>query len=623
MIPDRIAEDEQQRLSFFTIEHALASIFWMDQSGKIVYANATASQNYGYSREEFLSMFIYEINRNFSESTYKNLWSRFEDERQLKLESTHWTKSGDIVPVDVYVHYLEFEGKAYNISFVLNISERKRKEKLLMLITENTTAAIGDDYFKSLVENVTKALGVRMSIVTECMDTDRTRLRTLAYYREGQIKENIEYDLAGTPCQLILETNEPYYQKKGVKNTFPREATVEGYLGLPINSRQGQSVGHLAIFSEKELEITDEEIQILKTLAQRASLEIERNTANEKLLLALQEVESLKDRLEAENSYLQQEIKIEHNFEEIISQSPKFKLVLNQVEQVAKTDATVLVLGESGTGKELLSRAIHNISNRKKRPLVKVNCASLPANLIESELFGHERGAFTGAVARKSGRFELADGGTIFLDEIGELPIELQAKLLRALQEGEFERVGGTKTIKVNVRIIAATNRDLEAEVAEGRFRADLYYRLNVFPIHSIPLRDRKEDIPLLVKHFVDKYSGQMGKRITNISKRVITSLQAYDWPGNIRELENVIERALIVSQDQKLELGGWMGKKDIAQKDDALVTLAQHEKAYILKVLHETTWRVSGDQGAAKILGMKPTTLESRMKKLGIKRGR
>jgi len=340
-------------------------------------------------------------------------------------------------------------------------------------------------------------------------------------------------------------------------------------------------------------------------------------------LLALQEVESLKDRLEAENSYLQQEIKIEHNFEEIISQSPKFKLVLNQVEQVAKTDATVLVLGESGTGKELLSRAIHNISNRKKRPLVKVNCASLPANLIESELFGHERGAFTGAVARKSGRFELADGGTIFLDEIGELPIELQAKLLRALQEGEFERVGGTKTIKVNVRIIAATNRDLEAEVAEGRFRADLYYRLNVFPIHSIPLRDRKEDIPLLVKHFVDKYSGQMGKRITNISKRVITSLQAYDWPGNIRELENVIERALIVSQDQKLELGGWMGKKDIAQKDDALVTLAQHEKAYILKVLHETTWRVSGDQGAAKILGMKPTTLESRMKKLGIKRGR
>lgn len=622
MTLEKIAE-EQQRLSFFTVEHALASIFWMDQTGKIVYANATACQNYGYLRDEFLQMFIYEINRNFDEASYKDLWLRFETEKQLRIESTHWTKTGEVIPVDVYVHYLEFEGNAYNVSFVLNISDRKRKEKLLMSITENTTAAIGEDYFMSLVENVTTALGVRMSIVTECVDADRTRLRTLAYYREGELRENIEYDLEGTPCQLILETNEPYYQKKGIQKTFEKESGIEGYLGFPINSRLGQPIGHLAIFSEKELVISKEEIQILKTLAQRASLEIERNTANEKLLLALQEVESLKDRLEAENSYLQQEIKIEHNFEEIISQSHKFKLVLNQVEQVAKTDATVLVLGESGTGKELLSRAIHNVSNRKNRPLVKVNCASLPANLIESELFGHEKGAFTGAIARKSGRFELADGGTIFLDEIGELPFELQAKLLRALQEGEFERVGGTKTIKVNVRIIAATNRDLETEVAEGRFRADLYYRLNVFPIHSIPLRERKEDIPLLVKHFVDKYSGQMGKRITNISKRVITSLQSYDWPGNIRELENVIERALIISQDQKLELGGWMGKKGATQKDNDLVPLEQYEKAYILKVLHETTWRVSGDQGAAKILGMKPTTLESRMKKLGIKRGR
>lgn len=620
MTPEKIAE-QQQRLSFFTVEHALASIFWMNQSGKIVYANATACQNYGYSRDEFLSMFIYEINRNFDEARYKDLWLRFEKEKQLRIESTHWTKAGEVIPVDVYVHYLEYEGNAYNISFVLNISDRKRKEKLLRSMTENTTAAIGKDYFKSLVENVTRVLGVRMSIVTECVDIDRTRLRTLAYYREGGLRENIEYDLEGTPCKLILDSNKPYYQKQGVQKTFEKESGIEGYLGFPISSRLGQSIGHFAIFSEKQLEISEEEMQILKTLAQRASLEIERNAANEKLLLALQEVESLKDRLEAENSYLQQEIKIEHNFEEIISQSPKFKLVLNQVEQVAKTDATVLVLGESGTGKELLSRAIHNISNRKNRPLVKINCASLPANLIESELFGHEKGAFTGAIARKSGRFELADGGTIFLDEIGELPIELQAKLLRVLQEGEFERVGGTKTLNVNVRIIAATNRDLEHEVAEGRFRADLFYRLNVFPIHSIPLRERKEDIPLLVKHFVEKFSAQMGKRITNIPKRVISALQSYHWPGNIRELENVIERALIISQEEKLELGGWMGKKEITQQDDRLITLAEFEKAYIVQVLNNTTWRVSGPNGAAKVLGMKPTTLESRMKKLGIKR--
>jgi formate hydrogenlyase transcriptional activator len=621
MIPNKIAE-EQQRLSVFTLENALASIFWMDEKGKIVYANETACNNYGYAKEEFSEMHIYDINLNFSARTYNELWLRFEHEKQLKIETTHHTKSGEIIPVDVFVHYIEFEGKAYNISFVLNVSDRKRKEKLLKSITENTTAAIGEDYLKSLVENVTKALGVRMSIVTECVDAEQTRLRTLAYYMEGQLNENVEYDVEGTPCRIILETNDLYYQKKGVHVDFAKEQGVEGYIGFPILSRAGHSIGHLAIFSEKELEVSEEEIQILKTLAHRASLELERNAANEELVSALGEVQSLKDRLEAENSYLQQEIKIDHNFEEIISQSLKFKQVLAQVEQVAKTDATVLVLGESGTGKELLSRAVHNISHRKNRPLVKINCASLPANLIESELFGHEKGAFTGAIARKSGRFELADGGTIFLDEIGELPIELQSKLLRVLQEGEFERVGGTKTIKVNVRIIAATNRDLENEVAEGKFRPDLYYRLNVFPIHSIPLRERKEDIPLLVKHFVDKYSGQMGKQITNISKRVITALQSYHWPGNIRELENIIERALIISQDQKLDLGSWMGKKEVHKNDDGLVTLKEYERAYILQVLNNTTWRVSGARGAAEVLGMKPTTLESRMKKLGIKRG-
>jgi formate hydrogenlyase transcriptional activator len=328
-------------------------------------------------------------------------------------------------------------------------------------------------------------------------------------------------------------------------------------------------------------------------------------------------------RLKAENKYLQDEIKLNYNFEEIISKSKLFHKVLQQVERVASTDATVLILGESGTGKELLARAVHNISNRSKRPLVKVNCATLPANLIESELFGHEKGAFTGAMDRKIGRFELADGGTIFLDELGELPIDLQAKLLRVLQEGEFERLGNAKTIKVNVRVIAATNRNLQMAIEKKEFREDLFYRLNVFPITCPPLRERKEDIPLLVKHFLQKYEGKMGKKITRVPDDVMDALCAYDWPGNIRELENLIERAMILSPGHELEYGDWLPVSKGAAKhgDHPLKTMEEVEKEHITETLKKFNWKVSGENGAAKFLGLNPTTLEARMKKLGIKR--
>ncbi len=345
----------------------------------------------------------------------------------------------------------------------------------------------------------------------------------------------------------------------------------------------------------------------------------ERKRGEEELKAALTEVRHLKDRLEAENAYLQYEIKLEHNFEDIISRSEAFKKVLGEVEQVAMTDATVLILGETGTGKELLARAIHNLSPRRKRPLVKVNCAALPANLIESELFGHEKGAFTGALARKVGRFEFADSGTLFLDEIGDLPLELQAKLLRVLQEGEFERLGNPRSIHVDVRVIAATNRDLEKAIAVGKFREDLYYRLNVFPIKAPPLRERREDISLLVHHFIKKCSARIGKTIDRVPKRAMKILQDYDWPGNVRELENIIERAVIISRDGKLELGDWFPKTNAARP--AFATLKEIERAHILKALERTGGRVSGEKGAAKLLGMKPTTLESRMKKLGIER--
>lgn len=329
-------------------------------------------------------------------------------------------------------------------------------------------------------------------------------------------------------------------------------------------------------------------------------------------------------RLEAQNQYLQEEIKLNFNFEEIISRSRDFQRVLQQIEQMASTDATVLILGESGTGKELIARAVHNISNRSKRPLVKVNCATLPANLIESELFGHEKGAFTGAMDRKIGRFELADGGTIFLDEIGELPVELQAKLLRVLQEGEFERLGNPKTMKVNVRVIAATNRNLQQAIEKKEFREDLYYRLNVFPILCPPLRERKEDIPLLVKHFCQKHEGKIGKKITDVSAQVMDALMAYDWPGNIRELENIIERAMILSRGNTLEPGEWVPAQK-TQADTSATTpslkLEDVERNHILEALKKTNWKVSGEKGAAKLLGLNPTTLEARMKKMGIRR--
>jgi formate hydrogenlyase transcriptional activator len=339
------------------------------------------------------------------------------------------------------------------------------------------------------------------------------------------------------------------------------------------------------------------------------------------LSAALTEVEQLKNKLQAENTYLRDELKQSIRFEEIVSQSKAFGRVLRQVEQVAPTNTSVLILGESGTGKELLARAVHNRSSRKNKTLVKINCAALPATLIESELFGHEKGAFTGATTQKTGRFELADGGTIFLDEIGEMPIDLQAKLLRVLQEGEFERVGSSKTLKVNVRVIAATNRDLEKEINEGRFREDLYYRLNVFPILSLPLRERKEDIPLLVRHFCDKHGPNIGRRIEIIAPQVLEMLMDYHWPGNIRELENVIERSLIISPGRKLELGDWLRRKNNLPKKTGLISMEECERNHILAVLEHTRWKVSGENGAAKILDMIPTTLDSRMKKLGIQR--
>ena len=347
-------------------------------------------------------------------------------------------------------------------------------------------------------------------------------------------------------------------------------------------------------------------------------------------------------RTQATVQYLDAELKSAQAFGQVVGESPSFASILEQIEQMAGTDCTALIIGETGTGKELIARAIHEQSPRRQKPLIKVNCAAIPKDLFESEFFGHEKGAFTGATSRRLGRFELANGGTLFLDEMGELPLDIQAKLLRVLQEQEFERVGGHTTQKVDVRIIAATNRSLETEVAQQRFREDLFYRLNVFPIQIPPLRERQEDIPLLIQHFIKKCSTKYGKTLKGAQQATLQQLQTHAWPGNIRELENIIERGVIVSKGQWLELGDWFSPtlsaspKTLSHHDSETSTvnhvsapktssppqtLEERERAHILEVLESVNWRVSGDNGAAAILGVNRTTLEARMKKLGISR--
>ncbi|HEY6975794.1 MAG TPA: sigma 54-interacting transcriptional regulator [Chitinophagaceae bacterium] len=612
----------------FTFENLREALFWLGEDGYIWQVNNKTCELTGYSKDELLKMHVFDLNKSINTGNWQQIWDKLKAEKKVVREAMLQCKDGTMKEIEITQNYIEFEGKAYTCSIVRDIRQKKLEENFLRTISERTAGLTGEDYFVELAKYITATLDVRYSFVVQCVNDDKTRLRMLSYVDRQEVKEFIEYDTKGTPCEIVMEGRE-FFCSNNLEQKFPREKGIQSWLAVPVYSPStGKVIGNIAAFDRIPMREDQNQTAILRIFAARAGAELDRieaerklQKANEELKLRLKEIEQLKNQLAAENKYLQEEIKLSYNFDEIVSHSLKFKKVLRHIEQVAATDATVLILGESGTGKELLARAVHNISNRSKRPLVKVNCAALPANLIESELFGHEKGAFTGALERKIGRFELADGGTVFLDEIGELPVELQAKLLRILQEGEFERLGNPKTMKVNVRIIAATNRNLEQAIEKKEFREDLYYRLNVFPIHCLPLRERKEDIPLLVKHFCQKYEAKIGKKITNIPQKAMDALMKYDWPGNIRELENIMERALILSSGNTLEYGEWIPSEKKTDKKISFTTLEDAERKHIVDALEKTGWKVSGEKGAARILGLNATTLEARMKKLGIKR--
>ena len=524
----------------------------------------------------------------------------------------------------------------------LEAERRRQAEATLRSIVEGTAAVTGGDFFASLVRHLAASLKVRYAFITECRGDQKSHARTLAFWMGDQLSDNVEYDISNTPCRRVLEGEICHYPV-GVQQLFPADQDLitmqaEGYLGIPMYNATGKIIGHLAVLDIEPLTEIRRHLPLLETFAARAGAELERLRAEENLREALIEVEQLKNQLQAENVYLQEEIRSENNFEEIVGNSPALLQILQQVERVAATDATVLILGETGTGKELIARGIHNHSPRRTRPLVKVNCGSISAGLVESELFGHVKGAFTGAIDRRVGRFELADGGTLFLDEVGELPLETQVKLLRVLQEGEFEPVGSSKTIKVDVRIIAATNRNLEAEVASGKFRADLFYRLNVLPIHNPALRERRADIAPLTMFFLSRFARKFGRKIDGVTQETMTMLENYSWPGNVRELQNIIERGVVLANGSVLTLDHiWMPVNSAstltaaaAQSSVTIVprasaissnSLENVERQHILEVLTQANWVIEGERGAAKILNLHPNTLRSRLKKLHIQR--
>ncbi len=544
-----------------------------------------------------------------------------------------------------------------------DITDRKRFDEVQAFLAKTSTGSQDETFLSMLARYLANSLGMDF-VCIDRLEGDGLIARTMAVWCDGKFEDNVAYALQDTPCGELAGKTVCCFPEK-VSQLFPSDQVLqdlraESYVGVTLFDHSGQPIGLIAVIGRSPLKNRPLAEAMLKMVAVRAASELERLDAEEvlqkandeleyrvnertaelrtaieqleremeervqaekSLSKALSEIKKLKDQLETENVFLRQEIKMKHQFGNIIGKSDGLKYVLYRAEQVAPTNTTVLILGETGTGKELIAGAIHDMSPRKERPLITVNCAALPANLMESELFGREKGAFTGADTLQIGRFEIANGSTLCLDEIGELPLEMQAKLLRAIQHSEFERLGSSRTIKVDVRIVATTNRNLEEAIRKGWFRQDLYYRLNVFSITVPPLRQRQADIPLLVQSFIERYARKLGKQITSINKETMKILQDYPWPGNVRELESVIEKAAILSPGPVLHLTDKLEIVAPPSSASSAKTLEETERNQIVKILSDTRWRIEGNNGAAEILGLHPSTLRARMHKLGIRR--
>ena len=500
------------------------------------------------------------------------------------------------------------------------VQERDRLRTLFEITNALVTKLSPSELFPAISDQLSKVVRHDHAVLT-LRHEETGRLDVYALHSmEAHLLEAVKgpFDPVGMPAEEVLATGKPVVARDTDVNRYPNpsfrrfvELGLKSICSVPLISRD-RVMGTLALSRTTDHVWNPDDVDFLVQVANQITIAVEN-------ALSYRQLQELKDRLATEKLYLEDEIRLDHNIGNMVGQGPAFQSALQGVQIVAPTDSTVLILGETGTGKELVARAIHEMSNRKKGSFVKVNCAAIPASLIESELFGHERGAFTGALAQKVGRFELAHQGTLFLDEIGELPVELQPKLLRAIQEQEFERVGGTRTIRTDVRFIAATNRDLKAMVDQNRFRADLYYRLHVFPLMVPPLRERREDIPLLTRYFVQKYANRMGRQIDAIPKSALEALVRYDWPGNIRELQNVIERSVILTKGNALQVA----MPEITGNEiPALHSRASDvERERILNALEECGGIVGGPEGAAARLGLKRTTLQARMRKYNIAR--
>jgi PAS domain S-box-containing protein len=635
---ESLSQKTEELDQFFNISLDLLCIANID--GYFLRLNLTWEKVLGYSRQELMAKpFLEFVHPDDLGKTQEAVSALASQSKLISFENRYRCRDGTYrwfewtaAPVGKMIHAVARDVTEHKLAEEA-LQERLRFEQLLSSLSARFMNIRPDQVDSEIELGLRKILEFfqvdRVGLVRTLPGKSTHKITHVAYSKDvPPVPAGVELPISITPWayeKLILKREIVAFSRlddlppeAGVDKKTWTEWGIRSNVNIPIMI--GEHVDHvIAINSVKSERVwPDELFPRLQLLGEIFVNAVERRQGRLQLEERFREIDELKRRLERENIYLQEEVKLLVEHSEIVGQSSAIRNILSQAEQVAPTDSTVLILGETGTGKELLARAIHRMSSRKDRPLITVNCASLPPTLIESELFGREKGAYTGAMTKMVGRFELADGSTLFLDEIGELPLELQSKLLRVLEEGNFERLGSTRTLHVNVRIIAATNRDIAQDVTEGEFRKDLYYRLNVFPISIPPLRERPEDIPLLVWAFIKEFENKIGKRIDSIPRKSMDALQQYSWPGNVRELRNVIEHGMIVSGSRTLALSV---PKSASSEVPETSNLESIERSHLLNVLKQTGWRIAGEGGAAEILGLKRTTLQSLMKRLGITR--